>query len=123
MNKEQQTLLLAYFDEEIRTCTQRKNALTLDNRKDEAAFEKIRANVYDIFRTILLTAVKLHGNDEKRIEAFYVQKMEQIPGNWVISYEKALQFGDDIKMLTEEIKLDTIRKIRVKSFQIMEGEQ
>lgn len=41
-----------WLEEKIRRCGRRSQTLRADDRADEAAFEKIRANVYDIFRTV-----------------------------------------------------------------------
>ena len=47
-----------WFEERIALCAQRRQALLADDRGDEATFEKVRANVYDIFRTVLSAAGK-----------------------------------------------------------------
>ena len=52
-----------WLEEKIRRCGRRSQTLRADDRADEAAFEKIRANVYDIFRTILSVAEKLLARD------------------------------------------------------------
>ena len=41
-----------YLEERIAACRQKEAALVADSRADEAVFEKIRANVYEIFLTI-----------------------------------------------------------------------
>ena len=51
------TVLDRWFEEQIALCGQRRQALLADDRADEATFEKIRANVYDIFRTVLSVAL------------------------------------------------------------------
>ena len=48
-----------YFDEQIAACAARSQALLADDRTDESNFEKIRANVYDIFRTMLSSWTRL----------------------------------------------------------------
>lgn len=52
-----------WLEEKIRRCGRRSQTLRADDRADEAAFEKIRANVYDIFRTVLSVAEKLLARD------------------------------------------------------------
>ena len=47
-----------WLEEKIRWCGRRSQTLRVDDRADEAAFEKIRANVYDIFRTVLSSAAE-----------------------------------------------------------------
>ena len=48
----------AWFDAQIAACAKQQETLLADDRADEADFEKIKANIYDIFRTVLKTAAK-----------------------------------------------------------------
>ena len=48
----------AWFDAQIAACAKQRETLLADDRADEADFEKIKANIYDIFRTVLKTAAK-----------------------------------------------------------------
>ena len=52
-----------YLEERIAACRQKEAALVADSRADEAVFEKIRANVHDIFRTVLSVAEKPLARD------------------------------------------------------------
>ena len=80
-------------------------------REDEAVFEKIRANVYGIFRTILFAAQHACENGENA-QRFCEDKLDQIPEKWTAAYEEAKRHGDISRMVMESIKLDTARKIR-----------
>ncbi len=113
--------LNSYFDEKITICGQRNKELLADERIDEATFEKVKANVYDIFRTILSVAGKTCKGDPEAIRRFYMQKTEQIPSNWVAAYDKAKQHNDAVKMQIEQIKLDTIGEIKDSFAEIWEG--
>lgn len=115
--------LNTYFDRQISLCQQRNKALLVDDRMDEADFEKIRANVYDIFRTILSVAAQSAKNEPEKIRQIFALKTEQIPSNWSMAYEKAKQHDDAVKMKIEQIKLDTIREIKTAFIQIWEGEE
>lgn len=119
MNEQQQKFDL-YLDERITACKQRSTQLTADHRMDEGNFEKVRANVYEIFKTILSVAEKVCKEDELAKKRFFLQKIEQIPTSWTISYEKAKQHKDIEKMHIESIKLDTIQEIKDKCMQIWE---
>ena len=55
-----------WLEEKIRRCGRRSQTLRADDRADEAAFEKIRANVYDIFRTVFSVAEKTCGDGTRR---------------------------------------------------------
>lgn len=101
-----------YFEEQIAMCSQRNKELIADDRTDEATFEKVKANVYDIFRTILSVAIKNSKGDSDAVKIFFVEKIEQIPSSWVDSCEKAKQHNDVVKMSVEQIKLDTISEIK-----------
>ncbi len=109
-----------YFEQQISMCEQHSKELLADDRKDEANFEKVKANVYDIFRTIFSVALK-NNKDSDAVRCFFEQKTDQIPSNWVIAYEKAKQHHDDEKMHLEQLKLDTVAKIKEDFIKIWEG--
>lgn len=104
--------LNAYFEEQILRCGKRREQLLADDRPDEASLEKVRANVFDIFRTILSVAVKLGKGEPEAVYSFFLEKTEQIPASWVLAYEKAAEHQNAADMLIEQIKLDTVGDIR-----------
>ena len=118
---EQQRKFESYLDEQITACKRRSQLLAEDDRMDEGNFEKVRANVYEIFKTILSVAERICGGDDSAKRAFFLQKAEQIPAGWRASYEKAKQNGDIEKMHIESIKLDTIQEIKDMCMQLWEG--
>ena len=122
MIEEKLGLLTAYFEEQITLCYQRRDTLLADDRGDEADFERIKANVFDIFRTILSVAFKSCKGDSDAIRKFFLIKTEQIPTNWAASYVKAKQHDDVEKMQIESIKLDTLQGIKEMFVKIWEGE-
>lgn len=101
-----------YFEEQLALCDQRNKELLADDRTDEAIFEKVKANVYDIFRTVLSVAVQSGKGEPDAVRHFFVQKTEQIPAGWVTAYEKAEQHNDAARMRLEQIKLDVIGEIK-----------
>ncbi len=113
--------LNSYFEQQIALCGRRNQELLADGRTDEADFEKVKANIYDIFRTVLSAAVNTGKGDPDAVRHFYVQKAEQIPASWATAYEKAKEHNDPVKMRLEQIKLDTIREIRERFAKIWEG--
>ena len=117
---EQQRKFESYLDERIAACKQCSKLLAEDDRMDEGNFEKVRANVYEIFKTILSVAERVCGKDDAAKRRFFLQKAEQIPTSWATSYEKAKQNGDVKKMHIESIKLDTIQEIKDMCIQIWE---
>ena len=112
--------LNSYFEERIAACGQRNKELLADDRTDEAMFEKVKANIYDIFRTVLSVAVKNCG-EEEAVKSFFIRRTEVIPSGWAESYEKAKQHNDAVKMQIEQIKLDTITEIKEEFMKVWEG--
>ena len=84
-------------------------ALLADNRKDEADFEKIRANVYGIFSAVLDAAVKARG--ESGAEEFFRSKLREIPSGWRGALSDARSRGDSAAAMVEKLKLDSVAEI------------
>lgn len=115
MNEIKQQQLLSILDHQIAACAAEVKALELDLRRDEAVFARIRLNVYDIFRTVYKTALKQDDAD-----AFFLEKLDQIPENWRNSLHLARQHGNEEKAHIEQIKLDTAAQIRSIFHQVRE---
>ena len=111
----------AYLDDAIAHCAEQEKALIADERKDEAIFEKIRANVYNIYRTILGVAVQNCGEDADKIRERFMKQLEHIPASWNASYEAAKQHNDAAKVQIEEIKLAVVQEIKTEFAKIWEG--
>lgn len=111
----------AWFSSQISYSEAQQKILLADDRADEAALEKIRANVFDIFRTILSVAVKTGKGNSDAVRRFFLLKAEQIPESWAVSYNCAKRHDDAEKMYIESIKLDTIREIKIKFSELWEG--
>lgn len=121
MMEEKQSQLTAYFKHQIEDCGNRRDTLLADDRADEADFEKVKSNIYDIFRTVLSAAVRTCKGDEDAVKQFFLMKTAQIPSNWTASYDRASLHNDMEKMRIERIKLDTIEEIKQMFEQIWEG--
>lgn len=119
--EERRKRLAAYFDDQTARCAQRRQALLADDRGDEANFEKIRANVFDIFRTVLDVSCRACGDDPAAVGRFFLARVEQIPANWRDSYAAAEQHGDAAKMHVERVKLDAAEEIGAAFRRIWEG--
>ncbi len=104
--------LMQFLEARIQKCRERAAELEKDFRKDEAVFEKVRENVYDIFKTVLSVAQSQHGGDDAAMRLFFESRLNQIPAAWEASLEKAKLHGDDNKALIEEIKLAAISDIK-----------
>lgn len=121
MNDQRIKTLSSFLEERVALCHQRQEALHSDGREDEAVFEKIRSNIYDIFRTVLSAGVKACGEDTQALGTFFHQRLLQIPQSWEASYHRAREHGDTEKMHLEQIKLDAAHQIREK-FESLWGE-
>ena len=104
--------IVAYFDENVALCKEQERTCAADGRGDESVFQKIRGNVYDIFRTVFSVAVRLHGEDGEAVAAFFRTKLEQIPAGWQTERDKAAQHGDVTKQHIEELKWQTALAIQ-----------
>lgn len=121
--EEKMTKFSNYFDEQIALCDRRGKELLADGRTDEATFEKVKANIFDIFRTVFSVAVKTCEEDPNEVQPFFTKRIEQIPLSWAASYEKAKEHNDGAKMCLEQIKLDTARQIKETFAKIWEENQ
>ncbi len=102
---------MQFLEERIAKCKAQAEALERDHRKDEAVFEKVRENMYSIFRSVWKVAKEQCGSDEAARLQFFQIRLEQIPSSWAQSLEKAQQHGDEQKVLIERIKLEAIKEI------------
>ena len=115
------TKMNCWFEEKIALCGKRNLELNEDGRTDEAIFEKVKANIYDVFRTVLSVAGKTGNGDADAVKSFFTQRAEQIPAAWATALEKAKEHNDTVRMRTEQIKLDTVHEIREEFAKIWEG--
>jgi hypothetical protein len=89
-----------------------------DDRKDEADLEKIKANIYEIFRTLFLTDIKqlvekdLGKLEDINIYGGFLLRFDTIPANWKISLDKAMEHGDTAKQVIEGHKLEVAKKLK-----------
>lgn len=120
MYEEKQAEFAAWTDRQIAACGKREKELLADGRPDESDFEKIKANIYDIFRTIFTAALKTNSGDTDAAKRFFLLRAEELPASWKASYDRAAQHGDARKMQTESIKLETAREVRTAFEQIWE---
>ena len=102
--------LHTFLTDQAHICKQNAAALTADDRCDEAVFEKIRANVYEIFVSVLTAAQRTADPD-----AFFRARLADIPAAWETALEKARSRGDEARTHTETVKLEVVAVIREKA--------
>ena len=103
---------IKYLNQSIETAQKKEQELIITERKDEANLQKIRANIYGICLTIYEVVAKNKTGDELAKE--YLNKLDNLPENWVKSYEKAKVHSDVEKILIEETKLEVLREVKEK---------
>lgn len=118
---EKKNKFIAWLSSQITACERRREKLLADDRSDESDFEKIKANIYDIFRTVFTASLKTNNNDGDAAKRFFLLKLEEIPANWKAAYDRAEQHDDPRKMQTESIKLEAAQEIRTAFEQIWEA--
>ena len=96
-----------FLNEQAIVCRAKAVELAQDDRQDEAVFEKIRCNVFEIFSAVLNTAQK-----QPDPRAFFLRQLTAIPANWEAAYEKAKAHADESLAHTEQVKLEAVRAIR-----------
>ena len=109
-----------FFEQRISGCCEKQRQLENEDCIDEANFEKIKANVYDIFKTELSVGMKQYGDESLKVQEFFMDKLRQISSEWAASYEKAEQNDDTKKMCIEKIKMNTAQDVRENILQIWE---
>ena len=110
-----------YFNQEIVRYKSLEQELIADERSDEAIFAKIRMNIFDIFNTIFSVALRTSGDNDEKIQQFFLTKIEQIPQSWHSSLQNAKKHEDVEKIHTETIKLETVYEIKT-AFEKIWGE-
>lgn len=95
-------------------------ALRAENRGDESVFERIRANVYGIFASVLEAADKQYGADETAMRQFCLRKLEEIPAEWETAAQKADAHHDERAAFLERLKLRAAGEIRKKALAVSE---
>lgn len=99
--------LLTFLTKQAALCRARAVALAEDQRGDEAVFEKIRCNVFELFAAVHKAASK-----QPYPMDFFCQQLDSIPANWETAYQKAKAHGDNGRAHTELVKLEAVRVIR-----------
>jgi len=90
----------------------KKQELFNDSKYDESKFEKIKENVIDIYLKMINVSVKQSNQELDKFIKVYSQYFERIPKNWITNLEKARQENDFEEVFIEELKLETMNKIK-----------
>lgn len=85
--------LREWLDDRVGRSAACERVLREDGRDDEATFERIRGNVFDIARTVLDVAAR--QDEDGAAYAFFIGRMERLHGEWCAARERALEHGDE----------------------------
>ncbi len=107
---------IMYLINAIEIAGKNEQELIITERKDEANLQKIRANIYGICRTVFEVVAKTTSGDSLVKE--YTNKLDNLPKNWVESYEKAKVHNDVTKILIEETKLEVLREVKARFIEL-----
>lgn len=99
-----------YLNKQKEECLSQAKSCMEDDRKDEGIFLKAKANIFEVFDTMLRVSEK-SAKSEEELEAAFIKKTETIPSSWKVSYEKAKEFNDIDKMMMEETKLLAVKEL------------
>lgn len=108
-----------FLDEQTSAVYKDINRLTEDNRKDEANFEKIRANIYQVLKTIFLASMRISGEEWEQV-GYFGGRLDVMEETWRSSLAKASEHNDTVRAIQEQVKLEVMDEVR-KTFKEMWG--
>lgn len=121
MNHEQlKREFLSELNSRIEKCKELESKLLQEDRNDEAVFEKIKGNVYDIFFKMFevsYNGVYLGKNSDVKqsyqdLKARYDSFFTKIPAPWKVKREKDKNHGLTDGMIVEDVKINTAEEIK-----------
>ena len=119
MNHSNSEAFISFLDK--RTADIQKTVVQLneDHRSDEANFEKIRANIFQIIKTVFLSYRKT-PRSEQELRALTDAKLAMFEETWKTFLSKAQEHNDEKRVLQEEVKLEAMKEIRQKFDELWE---
>lgn len=112
---------LTYLKQQNEECNIKARVLIEEERSDEAAFLKAKANIYDVFATLFTVSDKQAAGDEQKLKEEFIKKATNVPQSWKKSYELAKEHDDAEKILMEETKLAAVEDIMAKYREVWEA--
>ncbi len=120
MESEKTSAFISYLDQRTTSVQEDTLRLIADDRRDEANFEKIRANIFQIVKTMLQASARISQEESERI-GFLEAKLALFQETWEGYLRKAKEHGDDLKIVQEQTRLEALAEIR-DTFQKIWGE-
>ncbi len=120
MESERIETFINYLDQRISSIQEDTLRLIADDRRDEANFEKIRANIFQIVKTMLQASARISQEESERV-GFLEAKLALFQETWEGYLRKAKEHRDDLKIVQEQTRLEALAEIR-DTFQKIWGE-
>lgn len=119
MNTSNTEAFIRFLDQRTGDVQEKIVQLNQDHRSDEANFEKIRANIFQVIKTVFLAYQKTPRTGQE-LQAFMDVKLTMFQETWTDSLNKAREHNDEKRVLQEQVKLEAMKEIRQKFDQLRE---
>lgn len=109
---------LNFIDERIAEYKCISERLLAEDRKEEADLELVKANIFELFRTIFIVDTRqlegkdLSGLNDIDLYADYLLRFKNIPANWKIFMERAKEQNDATRLVVEETKIKVAQELK-----------
>jgi tRNA-dihydrouridine synthase len=110
-------------------CISKIQSLKSEDKEDEAKFEKIKLNIYEIFESLYTSFEKRimnkkGNNNEELYQQFckeYLETFQKIPMSWKTKLEYAIQHDMAEEKVLEELKLEVAKMLQLKFIKAIES--
>lgn len=103
---------LTWLDDACAALEQEADALKASGRGDEANLVRIRINIHQIAGTIYRVCQRTAPGAAFR--GAYLAKLDALPESWIAARALAAQHDDQCRVVIEDVKLDTLRMLRIR---------
>lgn len=102
---------ISYLDRQTSAAQGNITRLIKDNRRDEANFEKIRVNIYQMLKTVFQAAPRICSTEAEQLK-FFSARLKMNEEAWSAALAKAAQHNDAARILQEKIKLEVLGEVK-----------
>lgn len=108
---EKKERFIKYLDDQTSVIDSNITRLIRDNRRDDANFEKVRANIYQMLKTIFQASLRTSTEEEAQLK-FFDARLKMIEATWKTALDKAEEHNNATRILQEKIKLEVMKDVR-----------
>lgn len=117
-----------FLEQSKKQCEEKEKKLILEDRKDDANFERIKQNVYGILETFLNQMNKeknlnLEEDSNDNFIKYYLKRIEEVENPWKAKLELAKKQNNTEDIVVEEIKLSITKQVKEQFFKKLENLQ